>query len=117
MELKGLRTVIFPTGDLDAEKAWWTEVLGFPPYFDEPFYVGFNVAGDELGLVPDGDVAEGAHVYFAVDDVPAALAEAVRRGATVHTEPQDVGEGIVTALIRSPKGAIVGLIFNPNDNG
>lgn len=48
----GLRTVIYPAPDLDAAKAWYTGLLGFGPYFDEPFYVGFSVAGCELAWTP-----------------------------------------------------------------
>lgn len=117
MELKGLRTVIYPAPDLGASTAWWTGLLGFGPYFEEPFYVGFNVAGDELGLLPDANVADGAQVYFGVDDVPSAVAEATGAGAAVHSEPQDVGGGIVTAVVRTPQGSLVGFIYNPNDNG
>ena len=55
----GLRTVIYPSPDLATAKAWYTQALGQDPYFDEPFYVGFNVGGYELGLDPNGDVAVG----------------------------------------------------------
>ena len=58
--LEGLRTVIYPSPDLDAAKAWWTGYLGFGPYFDQPFYVGFEVGGFELGPLPDHDPADGA---------------------------------------------------------
>ena len=53
----GLRTVVYSAPDLAASKAWWTEVLGVPPYFDEPFFVGFNPGGFELGLDPAADPA------------------------------------------------------------
>jgi catechol 2,3-dioxygenase-like lactoylglutathione lyase family enzyme len=55
--LKGLRTAIYHVGDLDRAKGWYGEVLGKEPYFDEPFYVGFDVGGFELGLQPDEDGA------------------------------------------------------------
>lgn len=110
----GLRTVMYPSPDLDAAKAWWTGVLGIEPYFDQPFYVGYEVGGYELGLLPTGDVADGAHVYWGVADVAEAVLEAIRHGATEHTPPTDVGEGIVTALVRNPLGSIVGFIYNPN---
>ncbi len=55
----GLRTIVYPAPDLAASKAWWTEALGIEPYFDEPFYVGFNPGGYELGLNPAGDPAAG----------------------------------------------------------
>jgi len=114
VELLGLRTVIYPVNDLDAARAWWTGFLGLDPYFVEPYYVGFEVAGYELGLLPDADPAEGAHVYWGVSDVAVTVDEAVAAGATLHSAPQDVGGGIVTALVTNPDGGIVGFIFNPN---
>jgi len=112
--LHGLRTVIYPAADLDAAKAWWAAFLGTPPYVDQPFYVGFDVGGYELGLLPDADPADGALAYWGVDDVPAAVARAVAQGCEVHTPPADVGEGIVTALVRRGDGTVVGFIHNPN---
>jgi catechol 2,3-dioxygenase-like lactoylglutathione lyase family enzyme len=110
----GLRTVIYPAPDLDAARAWWSQILGMEPYFDEPFYVGFDVAGYELGLLPDADPSDGALVYWGVDDVAAAVAQALAAGAVEHTPVSAVGEGIVTATVRTPTGSIFGLIFNPH---
>ena len=118
LALNGLRTVIHPVEDLQAAKQWWTDLLGFEPYFDEEFYVGFEVAGYELGLLPDGaDPAEGALTYWAVEDCQQAVDAAVSLGATVHTPPAPVGDGIVTATVRSPQGSIVGFIVNPHFAG
>jgi hypothetical protein len=114
ISLLGLRTVIYPSSDLAEAKAWWTAFLGTPPYFDEPFYVGFSVAGYELGLLPDGDPADGASTYWGVNDVPAAVGAAVGAGCTVHTAASEVGNGITTALVRRPDGTIVGFIDNPH---
>lgn len=113
-ELLGLRTVIYQAPDLAASKAWFTELLGFPPYFDEPFYVGFSVAGYELGLLPDADPADGAITYWGVGDVKAAMDGAIAQGATEHVAASEVGDGIVTGSVRSPQGAIVGFIYNPH---
>lgn len=114
LELHGLRTIIYPVSDLDAAKVWWTDLLGAPPYFDEPFFVGFEVAGYELGLLPDGDLADGALTYWGVDDVSAAMASAVELGAIEHAPATEVGEGIVTGTVRNPSGSIVGFIYNPH---
>ena len=114
LALQGLRTVIHPVTDLDAAKAWWTALLGVAPYFDQPFYVGFEVAGYELGLLPSGNPAEGAYTYWGVEDAQAAVDAAVAQGAEVHTPASEVGEGIVTATIRTPQGSIVGFIVNPH---
>jgi catechol 2,3-dioxygenase-like lactoylglutathione lyase family enzyme len=112
--LEGLRTVIYPAPDLDTAKAWWTGLLGVDPYFDEPFYVGYNVGGYELALLPSAEPADGALVYWGVADVAAAVATAMGEGATEHVPIADVGGGIVTATVRAPSGAILGLIYNPH---
>jgi catechol 2,3-dioxygenase-like lactoylglutathione lyase family enzyme len=110
----GLRTVIYPAPDLERARAWWSQYLGVDPYFDQPFYVGFAVAGYELGLLPDADPADGALVYWGVDDVAAAVAAALRDGAVEHVPASEVGDGIVTATVRTPSGSILGLIHNPH---
>ena len=71
---QGLRTVVYPVGNLAEATAWYREVLGQAPYFEEPFYVGFNVGGYELGLVPDGTPAGpvGPTAYWGVPDAAAA---------------------------------------------
>ena len=115
--LEGLRTVIYPAPDLDAAKTWWTGYLGFGPYFDEPFYVGYEIGGYELGLLPTADPADGALTYWGVADVAAAVAAAIAAGATEHAPVAEVGEGIVTATVKVPTGAILGLIYNPHFRG
>lgn len=117
LTLLGLRTVIHPVTDLAAATRWWTTLLGFGPYFEEPFYVGFEVAGYELGLLPGGNPADGALVYWGVADCQAAMDAAVALGATVHTPAAEVGEGIVTGTVTNPDGAIVGFIRNPHFKG
>lgn len=112
--LHGLRTVIYPTTDLQGTKKWWTNFLGFDPYFDEPFYVGFNVAGYELGLLPNANPIGGALTYWGVDDVAAAVKASIASGATEHSPATEVGDGIVTATVHTPHGAIVGFISNPH---
>ncbi|MFJ1758641.1 VOC family protein [Kitasatospora sp. NPDC088134] len=111
--LLGLRTVIYPAPDLAAARSWWAAALGVEPYFDEPFYVGFNVAGYELGLDPDGDPAVGPATYWGVRDVDAAVEHFVAAGAVVRAAVQEVGGGIRVATVVEPSGASVGLIENP----
>jgi len=113
-DLNGLRTLVYPCVDLRASTDWWKGFLGADPYFEEPFYVGFNVAGYELGLIPVDDPSGGATAYWAVDDVTAAIDEAVAAGATVREPAHDVGEGIVVGAVDSPHGDIIGFIVNPN---
>jgi predicted enzyme related to lactoylglutathione lyase len=110
----GLRTVIYPAPDLDALKAWYTEVLGFGPYFDEPFYVGFEAGGYELGLLPDRPVGAGPITYWGVTNADDAVAALIANGATAHDPVTEVGEGIRTASVLDPAGNVVGVIENPH---
>jgi len=114
----GLRTVIYVVTDLDRAKEWYASVLGFGPYFDEPFYAGFNVGGYELGLLPQEDDAPGDSpagvTYWGVEDADAALRRLLESGATERESVQDVGEGIRVATVTDPFGNVVGLIENPN---
>lgn len=115
--IQGLRTAVYPAPDLARAKAWYTQVLGVPPYFDEPFYVGFNVGGFELGLIPDATVSRppsGVFVLWGVGDVGAEFSRLLALGATVHEEPKDVGGGIICAAVLDPLGNIFGLIHNPH---
>jgi len=114
LPLLGLRTVIYPAPDLAEATAWWSDLLGVGPYFEEPFYVGFDVGGYELGLLPDAEPADGALAYWGVDDVAGAVGEALASGCTVHVPASDVGDGIVTATVRRSDGTIVGFIHNPH---
>jgi predicted enzyme related to lactoylglutathione lyase len=111
--LLGLRTAIYHTPDIAAGKLWYMKFLGFPPYFDQPFYVGFNVGGYELGLTADsGKSAVGA--YWGVKDIVAAHARLLELGAEPRTDIQDVGEGIRVADVLDPFGNMVGIIENPH---
>jgi predicted enzyme related to lactoylglutathione lyase len=111
----GLRTVIYPAADLEASKAWFTKLLGAEPYFDEPFYVGFNVGGYELGIVPKEDGSEGESVtYWGVPDADVALAALTEAGATLQHEVTDVGDSIRVAAVREPSGNLFGVIENPH---
>ena len=112
--IKGLRTAIYPAPDLNKAKAWYTEVFGVAPYFDQPFYVGFAIGGFELGLVPDGTPGTtGSTTFWGVDDIAAEVERIVGLGATVHAAIQEVGEGIKVAELLDPFGNVLGLIENP----
>lgn len=111
----GLRTVIYPTTDLEVAKAWYTEVLGFGPYFDQPFYVGFNVGGFELGLLPEGAPgSQGSQAYWGVADAAAEIERLQALGATMHEAVTDVGEGIKVGSVLDPFGNVFAIIENPH---
>lgn len=113
----GLRTVVYPVPDIATAKEWYARILGIPPYFDEPFYVGFNVGGYELGLDPDAASkpgADGPHAYWGVEDAAGALKRLLGMGAREHRPLQDVGGGIKVASVLDPFGNAFGIIENPH---
>jgi predicted enzyme related to lactoylglutathione lyase len=114
----GLRTAAYYVSDIAKGREWYSSILGFAPYFDQPFYVGFNVGGYELGLQPreaePANKAEGVVAYWGVDNAAAALKHLLERGATLHEDVQDVGENIKVAAVKDPFGNIFGVIENPN---
>ncbi|MFO0626205.1 MAG: SRPBCC domain-containing protein [Polyangiales bacterium] len=110
--MHGLRTLILHVADLDAAKRFYTAALQKPPYFDEPFYVGFDLDGYELGLHPREGADLRPTTYLATDDVDAELARWTALGATPLDAPQDVGDGLFVAAVRDPFGNAIGLIRN-----
>ena len=113
----GLRTLIVQVrpDQLDAAKRWYTEFAGVGPYFDQPFYVGFNVGGFELGLHPEGASGPGGTVaYWGTADIAAEVGRVAALGATVVQPVQDVGGDIKVATVADPFGNHIGLIQNPH---
>lgn len=115
-QFEGLRTVVYKVPDLAAATAWYSEVFGKKPYFNEAFYVGFEIAGYELGLQPslEGEFEVGnVLTYWGVDKIEEAYESFIAKGAVPHEVPTNVGGEIVVASVRDPWGNIIGLIYNP----
>lgn len=111
----GLRTAIYPTSDLVAAKDWYAQVLGLRPYFDEPFYVGFNVGGFELGLIPDGRPGiSGPQPLWGVSDASLTFSKLIELGAVALEPVAEVGDGIKVGAVTDPFGNRFGIIENPH---
>ena len=115
----GLRTVKYEVQDMAKAKEWYGKVFGVQPYFDEPaYYVGYNIGGYELGLVPEAKAAtkrDAAGVaYWGVEDIRASYKRLLDLGATSVSDVQDVGGGILVAEVRDPFGNVLGIIYNPH---
>ena len=117
-KLLGLRTNIYKVTDLGKAKAFYKKLFGIEPYFDEPFYVGFNVGGFELGLDPDTSDQKpgpgGSVTYWGVASMDDAVKSLKTAGATFHSDARDVGDGIKVAAVEDPFGNVIGLIENPH---
>ena len=116
--IEGLRTVKYGVSDLGNATLWYAKAFGVEPYFEQPFYVGFNVGGYELGLDPHADPVHEANAgvvaYWGVDDIAAEYKRLLSIGAKAHSEPRDVGEEIKVATVLDPFGNVLGLIYNPH---
>jgi len=116
-KILGLRTAIYLVSDLQAAKDWYSKAFDTTPYFDEPFYVGFNVGGYELGLMPDDKPASeksaGVYTYWGVENIDKVFAKFLDMGAEAHENPQNVGGAVVVAAVKDPWGNVLGMIYNP----
>jgi len=111
-DTEGIKTVLHPVSDLDAAKALYTALLGQPPTTDTPYYVGYEAAGQQIGLVPGGGPQgmTSPVAYWHVPDIEAKLAEVTAAGAAVKEDPHDVGGGRLVAAFTDPDGNVLGLI-------
>lgn len=117
-KILGLRTTIYQVGDITKAKVWYSKAFGTEPYFDEPFYVGFNIGGYELGLQPEEnptmEKADSVITYWGVAEIETAFNDFIQNGALEHEAPTNVGGEIMVASIKDPWGNVIGLIDNPH---
>jgi len=114
----GLRTTIYKVGNITEAANWYSKVFEKSPYFNEPFYVGFNIEGYELGLQPEDEPTmnkvESVISYWGVDDIEKTYNRLLSLGATENEKPYNVGDDIITATVKDPFGNVIGLIYNPH---
>src|SRR6201996_1453904 len=109
---KGIKNVLHPVSDLTAAKAVYTALLGAPPQVDSDYYVGYDVEGPHIGLVPGGGPQgmTSPVAYWEVTDIEAKLAEVTAAGATLKDPVRDVGGGRLVATVTDPDGNVLGLL-------
>jgi predicted enzyme related to lactoylglutathione lyase len=109
---EGIKTVLHPVTDLAKAKKVYAALLGIQPQADAAYYVGFDVAGQHIGLVPGGasQGMTGPVAYWHVADIEAKLAEVTAAGATVKEPPHNVGGSRLVATFTDPDGNVLGLI-------
>jgi predicted enzyme related to lactoylglutathione lyase len=111
----GLRTMIYPVKDLAAAKGVYTALLG-EPMFDAPYYVGWRIGNQDIGLDPSGHAQgmTGALGYYEVEDIEATLAALTGAGAEQVSGPRDVGGGKLIAVLKDADGNTIGLSQSPS---
>lgn len=116
-DILGLRTCIYKVGDMNKAKKWYATAFGIEPYWDEPFYVGFNIGGYELGLLleekPLTEKADGVVTYWGVNEIEKVYKHFLESGATAYEKPESVGGPLMVATVKDPWGNVIGLIYNP----
>lgn len=114
----GLRTIAYQVGDIQKAKEWYSKVFEVEPYFDEPFYVGFNIGGYELGLQPEEnpttDKVKSVVAYWGVDHINETYDRLLGLGANFVEKPTNVGGDIVVATLKDPWGNLLGILYNPD---
>ncbi len=110
--VQGIKTVLHPVSDVEKAKVVYTALLGVEPSADSAYYVGFDVAGQHIGLLPGGGPQglTSPVAYWHVDDLDAKLAELTAAGATIRDAANEVGGGRVVASVTDLDGNVLGLI-------
>ena len=109
---QGIRTVIYPVKDITSAKALFRDLLGVEPYTDAPYYVGFKIGVQDIGLDPNGHQA-GTTAYYHVDDIRKCLQMFVDAKAETIQDVREVGGGRQIASIKDTDGNIIGLLQDP----
>lgn len=109
---EGIKTVLHPVSDVERAKPVYAALLGVAPTADAPYYVGFDVAGQHIGLVPGGgpNAMTSPVCFWHVSDIEAKLAEVTSAGASVKEAPHNVGGGRLVATFSDPDGNVLGLV-------
>jgi len=109
---EGVKTIIHPLKDLDTAKALFTALFGNTPEADTPYYVGWNVAGQDVGLDPNGHAQglNGPVPYWHVDDIARSVQALVAAGGEVLQDAKDVGGGKLIAWVKDADGDVIGLL-------
>ena len=112
---EGIKTVLHPVSDVGASKPVYAALLGMEPQQDAPYYVGFEAAGQTIGLVPGGGPQgmTSPVCFWHVADIEAKLAEVTAAGATLKEAAHDVGGGRLVATVTDPDGNVLGLLQDP----
>jgi predicted enzyme related to lactoylglutathione lyase len=108
----GMKTIIYPVKDVGQAKKLFGTLLGSEPAVDGPYYVGFNVDGQQIGLLPNG-AAQGMTAplgYFHVDDINQTVEALVKEGAQISQPVKNVGGGRLVASVKDADGNAIGLI-------
>ena len=108
---KGIKTVIYPVNDMNQAKTLFRKLLDVEPYADQPYYVGFRIGDQDIGLVPGGQNA-GMTAFYHIDDINNSLQILLDAGAEIIQDIKDVGGGRLIASVKDKDSNIIGIVQN-----
>jgi len=108
---KGVKTIIYPVKDMNESKTLFRKLLEVEPYADQPYYVGFKVGDQDIGLVPNNPEA-GMTAFYHVEDIKNSLQILLDGGGTIIQDIKNVGGGRLIASVNDKDSNIIGLIQN-----
>ena len=110
-----VKTILYHVDDTAKAKPLYVALLGIEPYVEDEYYVGFEVDGQQIGLVnrsvANGKTGVQAHVH--VDDIEATHRALLDAGAEEVDPIAEVGGGLRVSVLRDPDGNIIGLSQEP----
>lgn len=116
--MQGITSTIYFVADIEKARDWYAKIFDEEPYFEESFYVGFDIGGHKLGLHPSGNQmgvrAKTALSYWDVKDIQTTYSRMLELGAQSEEAPNNVGGEIVVAAVKDPWNNSIGLIHNPH---
>jgi predicted enzyme related to lactoylglutathione lyase len=112
---EGIGLFVYPVRDLAQAKTLYGKLLSVEPYADAPYYVGFRVGDQEIGLDPNGHKAgmTGPVGYYQVEDIKQSVQLLVDAGAEIVQDVRDVGGGKLIASVKDPDNNVIGLVQSP----
>jgi predicted enzyme related to lactoylglutathione lyase len=103
--------IVFPVKDLNQAKMFYGKVLRVAPYADTPYYVGYRIGDQEIGLDPNGSQKgmTGPVAYWEVSDIKNFLQSLLDAGGQTLQDVTDVGGGMQIAMVKDADANIIGL--------
>lgn len=108
---QGIKTILYSAADITRAKALYTKLLGVEPYVDNPYYVGFKIGDQDIGLTPSGQ--PGPVAFCHVSDIKNSLQLVLDAGGQVQQAVKDVGGGKLVATAKDAEGNVIGFIQMP----
>jgi len=106
-----ITVIVYPVSDIAGAKKIFTQFLGVEPYVDSPYYVGYRIGDQEVGLDPNGrkQGLTGPIAYTDVSDIRQSLQALLDAGAQELQPVRDVAQGLLVGTVKDADGNVIGL--------